>query len=224
MRYQGDGQNMPIAQGKFLAIEGGDGVGKSSIATIIADWLRDQGIGVLHTREPGGTPLGERIRALLLESDADHDGAIVPSAELLLLFAARCQHIDTHIIPALMRGDWVICDRFLHSSYAYQGGGRGISREKIDVLVKQFCQAIPDCVFWLDVPIAVAMARLAARSQYRSRFEQQDALFLQRVYDSYCTLAKNDPTVIRIDAAGTLESTVLDIQSSIFEQFLHEKK
>jgi dTMP kinase len=147
--------------GKFITVEGVEGVGKSTNIHFIADALKKSGINVVLTREPGGTPLAEDMRQLLL---TPREEKVAPQAELLLMFAARAQHINEVIAPALERGDWVLCDRFTEATYAYQGGGREMGFDVIAQL-EQLVQGglRPDCTFLLDAPIEVGMARAKKR-------------------------------------------------------------
>ena len=150
-------------RGVFITIEGGEGVGKSTNIATLESWLQAEGIGYCMTREPGGTPLAEDIRALLL---ANRSETLVPTTELLMMFAARAQHIQAVIEPALAAGKWVICDRFTDATYAYQGGGRGMPVAMIGQL-EQLVQGDlrPDLTLLLDAPVAVGMARAGDRGE-----------------------------------------------------------
>ena len=177
-------------QGRFIVLEGIEGAGKTTQMDALAAWLRGQGKDVICTREPGGTPLAERIRQLLLVPD---DEALDARAELLLVFAARAQHVHTHILPQLKQGTWVLCDRFTDASYAYQGGGRGLAHE-VSVL-EQLVQGAfrPDRVLVLDVPVSDGLARAAARKGAADRFESERAEFFERVRDVYLSRAGEQP-------------------------------
>jgi len=167
-------------RGKFITFEGIDGAGKSSHVEWLADWLRGQGKTVRVTREPGGTALGEKLRGLLL-SEAMH-----LETETLLMFAARREHIAQVIEPALARGEWVVCDRFTDATYAYQGGGRGLDRHRLQDLehwVHGHLQ--PDLTLLFDVPFAVARQRIALATRELDRFEQEKADFHERVRQAY---------------------------------------
>ncbi len=168
----------------FITLEGIDGAGKSSNISFIEQWLRQHGREVLVTREPGGTVLAERIRSLLL--NPEHAG-LSAEAELLLLFAARCQHLQERILPALERGQVVLCERFTHSTYAYQGGGRGLDSALIVTLEQQVLQNFqPDLTLLLDLPVSQAMQRQARLGTgIRDRFHQEPAEFLERVRRQY---------------------------------------
>lgn len=182
-----------MSSGKFIALEGSEGVGKSTNITFIRDYLSQRGIPLLLTREPGGTPFGESARQVLLGT-----GEIVGEAELLLLFAARAQHLSKVIEPALASGHWVISDRFTEASYAYQGGGRGIDWEVIEFLENWIQKGLkPDLTLLLDAPIDIGMARVQARGQ-QDRFEKENKSFFQRVRDTYLSRAANSKGRIKI--------------------------
>jgi dTMP kinase len=181
--------------GKFITLEGIDGAGKSSHVEWIADFLRQRGKNVRTTREPGGTPLGEKLREwLLLDSEP-----ITLESETLLMFAARQEHLNKLIQPALSRGEWVICDRYTDASYAYQGGGRGLAREKLAVL-ERWVQgdAQPDLTLLFDVPCEVARQRIALAGRHLDRFEQEQAQFHDRVRHVYLARAERYPERIRV--------------------------
>ncbi len=200
--------------GKFITIEGGEGVGKSSNIAFIAEWLRQHGKDVIVTREPGGTPLAERIRQILLDKT---ETTMCSDTELLLMFAARAQHIDEVIRPAIQNGQWIVCDRFTDATYAYQGGGRGVSLERI-ALLETWVQGNlrPDLTFLLDLPVHQGMQRASNRSA-PDRFEQEQAEFFERVRACYRLRATQEPTRFRvIDAAPALQQ----VQAQI-EQVLH---
>jgi len=176
--------------GRFITIEGGEGAGKSTAQTFLADKLTAQGISVLQTREPGGTPLAEAIRRNLLSADEE---APVEMAELLLVFAARAQHLAKVIEPALAQGQWVLCDRFTDATYAYQGAGRGLSAEligKLEALVQG--DRCPDAVILLDMPPQIGLARAKARGAL-DRFEQEEQAFFERVRQGYLERAAAFP-------------------------------
>ena len=188
--------------GLFITLEGPEGAGKSTNRDYLAERLRGQGIDVVLTREPGGTPLAERIRELLL---APSDDAMCADTELLLVFAARAQHLAEVILPALARGAVVLCDRFTDATYAYQGGGRGLSHERIATL-ETFVQGAlrPDITLVFDLPIEVGMARASARGRL-DRFEQEGRTFFDAVRSTYLKRAEAEPARYRlIDAAQSL--------------------
>lgn len=204
--------------GKFIVLEGGEGVGKSSNLDFIRDYLVVKGIDVVVTREPGGTFIGEKIRELLL--DGRHDGKISADTELLLLFAARAQHLAELILPNLRENRWVLSDRFTDASYAYQGGGRRISKERIDDLVEWVQQGlIPDHVVLLDAPAEVGMKRAAKRGG-KDRFEQEALGFFNRVREVYLERAFADPKRYSIiDASQSLENVQKNIQD-VLDKFM----
>lgn len=154
------------SRGRFITLEGVDGAGKSTHTAWIAEFLRGQGLEVVSTREPGGTPLGEKLRALVLTDPMGLD------TETLLMFAARCEHLHQVIEPALARGAWVVCDRYTDATYAYQGGGRGLGAERVAALETWMQAGRPDRTWLFDVPLAVARARLADARE-PDRFERE---------------------------------------------------
>ncbi|VAX07573.1 Thymidylate kinase [hydrothermal vent metagenome] len=181
--------------GKFITIEGGEGVGKSSNISFIEGYLRDAGKELLLTREPGGTELGESIRNLLLDAK---NTAMCSDTELLLMFAARAQHLDEVIRPALAAGKWVICDRFTDATYAYQGGGRGIDESRIATLEQWVQNELqPDITFLLDMPVAAGLARASKRST-PDRFEQEKLAFFERVRAHYLARTEKYPARFRV--------------------------
>lgn len=189
-------------RGHFITLEGGEGVGKSTNLEFVAERLRASGVEVVTTREPGGTPLAEAIRQLLLEVS---DEPMTGLTELLLVFAARAQHLDRVVLPALARGAWVVCDRFTDATWAYQGGGRGLDGGVIaalEVMVQQGLQ--PDLTLYLDLSLDAAEARLGDRE--RDRFEREAREFFQRVRDAYLARAAQAPARFRVvDASAPLE-------------------
>jgi dTMP kinase len=194
-------------RGKFITIEGSEGVGKTTQIAALRDALQERGLEVVVTREPGGTPRAERIRELLLTPT---DEPMPMSCELLLMFAARATHIENLIRPALERGAWVVCDRFTDATYAYQGEGRGVRREEIASL-ERFVQAElrPDLTLLLDAPIEIGAARAAARDGQgkRDRFEQERQDFFERVRNAYLERARSQPGRFAvIDATADRES------------------
>ena len=179
-----------MKQGLFITLEGGEGAGKSTNASFMADYLRAQGKQVLLTREPGGTPVAEAIRSVLLDTSLP---AMTMETELLLMFAARHEHLQQKILPALAQGTWVICDRFTDSSYAYQGYARGVDLPRIAQL-EQWTQGDirPDYVFVFDLPVEIGMARAKARS-VADRFEQEQLVFFEKVRQGFLTRAAQFP-------------------------------
>jgi len=191
-----------MARGRFISFEGIDGAGKSTQHTWLVDYLRGQGRTVVATREPGGTPLGEKLRALLLAEPMHLE------TEALLMFAARREHVAQVIEPALARGDWVVCDRFVDASFAYQGGGRGLSWNKLDQLADWVLGDLqPDLTLIFDAPVAIAQQRLHAATSKPDRFEQEQAAFFERVRTAYLRIASENPHRVRlIDATQTPNS------------------
>ncbi|MDH0730427.1 dTMP kinase [Pseudomonas sichuanensis] len=190
--------------GLFITLEGPEGAGKSTNRDYLAARLREQGVDVVMTREPGGTPLAERIRELLL---APSDEPMAADTELLLMFAARAQHLAEVIRPALARGAVVLCDRFTDATYAYQGGGRGLSVERIAIL-ESFVQGElrPDLTLVFDLPVEVGLARAAARGRL-DRFEQEGQAFFEAVRQAYLQRAAQQPQRYSLlDAAQPLEA------------------
>ena len=203
--------------GKFITVEGSEGVGKSSNLAFIEEYLRNTGIHVLRTREPGGTPLGEAVRELLLDA---RQHAMCDDTELLLMFAARAQHLAEVIRPALAAGQWVLCDRFTDATYAYQGGGRGVPMERIAVLEDWVQgQLRPDHTLLLDMPVAAGLERAGARSE-PDRFEQEQQAFFERVRQTYLARAQAEPARFHmIDAAPALDQVQARI-ASVLQQIL----
>jgi dTMP kinase len=192
-----------VARGLFITIEGGEGVGKSTNLSFLSKYLTDSGIDVVVTREPGGTQIGEQIRELLLQVRLENMDAM---SELLLIFAARAQHLYEIIEPALGAGRWVLCDRFTDATYAYQCGGRGIQRGTVQCLESLVQGELrPDYTLLLDVPVAVGMARARDRGNL-DRFEQETWNFFERVRSSYLEQAKGNGSRFRlIDASLSLD-------------------
>lgn len=197
-------------RGLFITVEGGEGVGKSTNLTFIADYLRAADIDLVQTREPGGTPLAEEIRALLL---AQREEAVGSLTELLLMFAARAQHLEQLVLPALERGSWVLCDRFTDATYAYQGGGRGVDTRQIAALESLVQGTMrPDMTLLLDMPVAAGLARANARGEL-DRFEQEEMAFFERVRAAYRERAEAYPGQYRVvDASASLETVQRDIR------------
>lgn len=180
-------------RGKFITLEGVDGAGKSTHLDWLAKRIEAAGKRVVVTREPGGTPLGEALRQLLLSQPMHLE------TETLLMFAARREHLDRVILPALSAGSWVVSDRFTDASFAYQGGGRGLDMKRIEILetwVQGNLQ--PDLTLYFDVPVEVARQRRAAATAVLDRFEQEDSAFFNRVRDAYLARAARYPQRMRI--------------------------
>jgi dTMP kinase len=192
-------------RGKFITLEGIEGAGKSTIARFVCESLRARGLSVLATREPGGTPLAERVRQIVLERGTE---SLAPVTETLLMFAARALHVDNVIRPALARGEWIVCDRFTDATRAYQGSARGVQ----GALIEQLAQAVhgdlaPDLTLLLDLPVAAGLARARARTAAASdRFEAETVTFFEKVRAGYLAIARGEPARVKvIDAAAPLE-------------------
>ncbi len=204
-------------QAKFITIEGGEGVGKSSNIAFILSYLKDKNIDVVSTREPGGTELSEKIRNLLLDAK---NKSMVSDTELLLMFAARAQHLATLIKPSLKQNKWVLCDRFTDATYAYQGAGRGISTQRIAVL-EDWVQGNlrPDLTILLDLSVEIGMQRASERSE-PDRIEQEKNNFFEAVRQRYLQMANDFPQRYRvIDASQTLEQVQKDI-ATVLDEYL----
>ena len=198
------------ARGRFITLEGVDGAGKSTHAAWLADTLRAWGHSVVATREPGGTPLGETLRKLVLSESMSLD------TETLLMFAARCEHLSQVIEPALARGDWVVCDRYTDATYAYQGGGRQLGADRVAVLEHWMQPALqPDRTWLFDVPLELARARLAD-SRQPDRFEREEAAFFERTRAAYLARAAAYPERIRlVDSSRPLAEVRAQLQTEL---------
>ncbi|HVO49270.1 MAG TPA: dTMP kinase [Steroidobacteraceae bacterium] len=208
-----------MSRGRFITLEGIEGAGKSTVARQVCDWLVARGIPVRATREPGGTPLAERVRQVVLERGAE---AVSGTAETLLMFAARSIHVDNLIGPALSRGEWVVCDRFTDATRAYQGYGRGIDLAWIEQLAAAVQGTVhPDCTLLLDLPVAAGLARARSRSgQAADRFEAETEAFFGRVREGYLAIARQDPRRVRvIDAGAPLDSVTKQV-TRVLERLL----
>jgi dTMP kinase len=204
-------------RGKFITIEGGEGVGKSTQIAALADFLRASGEEVVLTREPGGTQRAERIRELLLESVAE---PMPPSCELLLVFAGRATHLENVIRPALQRGAWVVCDRFTDATFAYQGGGRGMDAASIALLETLVQGELrPDLTLLLDAPLEIAAARAQERNAARGsadRFEREKQDFFERVRRVYLERARQEPGRFAIiDATASRDAVAVAIRRAV---------
>jgi len=208
--------------GRFISFEGTEGVGKTTAIEQLCLRLEGSGIEYLRTREPGGSSFAERLRDILLDPATE----IEDDTELLLLFAARCDHIQQVIMPALQQGKWVICDRFTDSTIAYQGFGRAhgdkVMLTKIETLIAQFVTQLPELTLWLDLPVAEGMARANKRST-ADRFEQQAMTFFTWVHNGFSQLASSHPERIqRIDASGSADEVSARIWQTVTERFAIE--
>jgi dTMP kinase len=217
---------VPLRQrGKFITFEGLDGVGKSTQLENLAGYLRQRGMDVITTREPGGTALGEKLRTVLLSS---RTSGLSPAAELALMFADRAQHIDEQILPALEQGQWVLCDRFTDSSEAYQGGGRELGSELVLQLHRWLCHDLqPDLTILMLSDVARTLARARRRNVEQSktmaddenRFEKESRAFYGRVLAAYMAIARRVPErVVGIEAADPIDKVQKKIQQIVDER------
>lgn len=200
-------------KGRFITLEGIEGAGKSTQLGVVGCCLQDAGIDFVATREPGGSAIGEQIRGLLLDPDSN---GMDSGTELLLIFAARCEHLARVVRPALEQGVWVVCDRFTDATYAYQGGGRGVDLARIAVLEDYVQGSLrPNLTLLLDLPVAAGLGRSGKRSS-PDRFEREDADFFVRVRAKYLEIARSEPhRVAVIDAEPPLERVSDQIRASI---------
>jgi dTMP kinase len=198
-----------MTRGRFITLEGIEGAGKSTVAQMASDWLAARGVTTRVTREPGGTPLAERVRKIVLERGSE---SVSAQAETLLMFAARSIHVENVIRPSLARGEWVICDRFTDATRAYQGYGRGMDAawiEQLAVAVQGDLQ--PDCTLLLDLPVDVGLSRARGRSgNAADRFEAETLEFFERVRQGYLEIAAREPQRVRVIAAGGMLAAVTD--------------
>ena len=197
-------------KGYFITLEGIEGAGKSTSVQFLAEYLRSKGVDFILTREPGGTEIAEKIRQIIL---AHHQEPMHPDTEMLLYFAGRAQHFNQVILPALQRGQWVICDRFTDASYAYQGGGRGISQEKIAAL-EQWVQGDlrPDYTLLFDVAVSIGLNRIK-KNRVLDRFEVEKESFFERVRDCYLERARKEPKRFHIiDANQTPQEVAAQLE------------
>ena len=199
------------ARGKFITFEGLDGAGKSTHIPFLAELIRQRGETVVVTREPGGTPLGEELRRILLATPMHLE------TETLLMFAARREHVANLIEPALARGNWVLCDRFTDATFAYQGGGRALGVEKVATLAYWVhARTNPDLTLLFDVPLETAQARIAANREGKDRFEAEAVAFHARVREAYLARAHAEPTRMRIiDGSQTIANIEKLLQQMI---------
>jgi dTMP kinase len=222
---------VPRQRGKFITFEGLDGVGKSTQLENLAGWLRERGVEVITTREPGGTALGQNLRTVLLSS---RTAGLSPLAEMALMFADRAQHIDEQILPALQQGQWVLCDRFTDSSEAYQGCGRQLGTEAVLQLHKILCHDLkPDLTILMvsDLDHSIKRARKRNREQSRlsaddeNRFEQESRVFHQRVLDGFLNIARREPDrMAQIDARDPMAQVKQKILNLVEERFFATAK
>ena len=218
-----------MTRGRFITIEGLDGCGKSTQLEKLAGVLRAEGLDVVVTREPGGTPTAERIRAILLDS---RTSGLSPWAELALMFAARAQHVDELIRPALAAGKFVLCDRFTDSSEAYQGSGRKLGTEAVLTLHKVLCGDLqPDMTILMDSDVAASVARARRRNQQKgvevdeNRFESESRAFFERVQRGFHVIAKREPRrVFMVDARRPIDVVHREIVAAVRQRLLKKAK
>jgi dTMP kinase len=201
-------------RGKFITLEGGEGAGKSTQIARLADALRKAGLTVRTTREPGGSPAAETIRKLLVEGEP---GRWQPLTEALLHFAARKEHLDTVVLPALASGEWVISDRFADSTMAYQGYGHQLGRAPIEALYRTVVgDFVPDLTLVLDIAVEAGLARTGGRGHAETRYERMDASFHERVRTGFLEIARADPERCAvIDATGNLERVTALVMDAV---------
>ena len=202
--------------GKFITFEGIDGAGKSTHLAWAAELLRGRGVSVVVTREPGGTILGEKLRQILLNGDQ----RIHPETEALMMFSARRQHLEEVIRPALQRGDWVLCDRFTDASFAYQGGGRGVEKQKLEELERWVHPDLqPDLTLLFDVSAELGQSRVE-RIKSPDRFEREDVGFFSKVRNAYLERLKQWPKrMVRIDGSKSVADIQLEIEQLILAKW-----
>jgi len=205
-----------VKRGKFITFEGIDGAGKSTHLAWAADLLRGRGVSVVVTREPGGTILGEKLRQVLLTGDQ----RIHPETEALMMFSARRQHLEEVIRPALQRGDWVLCDRFTDASFAYQGGGRGVAKDKLEALERWVHPDLqPDLTLLFDVSAELGQSRVE-RIKSPDRFEREDVGFFSRVRNAYLERLKQWPKrMVGIDGNKSVADIQLEIEQLILAKW-----
>lgn len=208
-----------MKEGRFVTVEGIEGAGKTTCIGLLESAIRDRGHALVTTREPGGTPLGEELRSLLLGHR--HDG-MADDTELLLMFAARAEHLHTKIEPALRTGSWVLCDRFTDATFAYQGYGRGISIARIEAM-EQWVQKgrQPDLTLLLDLPVKVGLERAGRRSA-PDRFESENLAFFERVRRGYLLMADNQPDRFRVIDASRPQGDVAHSIQAVIDAFMEQ--
>lgn len=202
--------------GKLISLEGVDGAGKTTHLEYLCDYLVKRQVTVLTTREPGGTHVGEQLRSILLDAAEP----IAPLTELLMMFAARAEHIQKVIRPALLAGTWVLCDRFTDATYAYQGGGRGIDSQHIEVLEHMTQGSLrPDLTFLLDLPVEVGLRRRRGLDRSQDRFESQDLEFKQRVRLAYLERSETEPRILCMDGTLPIEAIQYEMGKKLGQLF-----
>ena len=206
-----------MSVGKFIVVEGMEGAGKSSAIKVIEQVLAEHDINFINTREPGGTPLAESLREIV--KSVAHQEKLTNETELLLMYASRSQLLENRIFPALKSGKWVIGDRHDLSSRAYQGGGRGVDEELINIIAQVTLKGFkPDLTLYLDIPPEIGLSRASARGAL-DRIELEQFEFFQRVHQKYCQLASADESIVTVDASQTMEEVHTDIREKL-ETFL----
>lgn len=208
----------PSDRGRFITLEGGEGAGKSTQVGLLVAWLGERGVSVIRTREPGGASGAERIRELLVKGDADR---WTPVAETLLHYAARADHLDRTIRPALAAGRWVICDRFADSTMAYQGYGHGVDHDVIGTLYRTVvADTVPDLTLILDVSVRQGLERAAARTGLENRYEGMAIEFHDRLRQGFLEIARREPRRCAvIDASRDVAAVQADIQAEVRARF-----
>jgi dTMP kinase len=207
-----------MTPGRFITLEGIEGAGKSTVARLVCERLAQRGINARLTREPGGTPLAERVRDIVLTRGEER---LTAASETLLMFAARSIHVENLIRPALQRGEWVVCDRFTDATRAYQGSGRGVDAALIEALARAVHPDLqPDCTLLLDLPVRIGLARARARNSAAAgspdRFEAETESFFERVRAGYLELARREPNrILIIDAAAPLAAVESQVTSAL---------
>jgi len=211
-----------MPRGQFITLEGTEGAGKTTVLSFIKNYLAQMSLTVLWTREPGGTPLAEDIRRLVLKSSPDEE--VMPETELLLMFAARVQHLNKIILPALNAGKWVVSDRYIDASYAYQIGGRGIAEKYLKFLDAWLIGThYPALTLLLDIPPALGLERAQGRGTHQDRIEAEQLDFFDRVRAVYLKRAQDDPERIKIIDASQQEFAVESQIKTILDAFIKGK-
>ncbi len=204
-------------KGKFITVEGIDGAGKTALLSTVVSTVQSAGIDIIVTREPGGTSLGEQLRNLVLTPEND----FCTDAEILTIFAARAQHIDRLILPELCNGNWVLCDRFTDSTYAYQGGGRIVDHQRIGTIEEWVQRDFrPDLTLLLDAAIETGQSRILNSNGTLDRFEMEDLDFHQRVRETYRDIAAKEPDRVKVIDANKTEIEVCEIARDLMNDFL----
>jgi len=208
-----------ITAGKFISLEGIEGVGKSTAMDFVTEQLEAAGIEYVRSREPGGTPLSEDIRSIVLKH---YQAPMVPATELLLFFAGRAQNVQEVILPALQAGKWVVCDRFVDASFAYQGAGRGIAQEHVAQLAQWSIDGLlPSLTLLLDAPVKIGLQRMSERGE-KDRIEQETIDFFTRARNCYLDRAKQDPSRITIIDATQSIQAVRESLAAALQPLLNE--